>query len=193
MLALLPKLKDVDRFNADELLKLARQACCEKLKRAAAMEDSKKLLEQWRQLPNNYKKDQQLVICYVEQLILLHLYDDAEQLLAEKIQRHYHKALVSLYGDIVSTKLIRQLTFLEKLLPTHASDAVLLLAIGKIHFSLGNLESAEEFTGAALINSRSPKRPCGWVDFMLSEASTKKVAKPMLRRCRKRTSRKRNT
>ena len=152
VLALLPSLKNVDRFSADELLKLARQACCEKLKRAAALPDIKKLLEQWRQLPNNYKKDQQLVICYVEQLILRHLYDDAEQLLAEKIQRHYHIALVSLYGDIVSTKLTRQLTLLEKLLPTHASDAVLLLAVGKIHLALGNLESA-----CLLYTSPSPR------------------------------------
>ena len=52
---------------------------------------------------------------------------------------------MSLYGNIVSSKLTRQLSLLEKLLPTHASDAVLLLAIGKIHLALGNLESAEEF------------------------------------------------
>ena len=157
VLALLPSLKNVDRFSADELLKLARQACCEKLKRAASLPNGKKLLEQWRQLPNNYKKDQQLVICYVEQLILRHLYDDAEQFLAEKIQHHYHIALVSLYGDIVSTKLTRQLTLLEKLLPTHASDAVLLLAVGKIHLALGNLESAEEFFKRSFSQQQIPE------------------------------------
>ena len=157
VLALLPSLKNIDRFSADELLTLARQACREKLKRAASMPDSKNLLDQWRQLPNNYKKDQQLVICYVEQLILRHLYDDAEQLLAEKIQRHYDVALVSLYGDIVSTKLTQQLTLVEKLLPTHANDAVLLLAVGKIHLALGKVQSAEEFFKRSFRQKQMPE------------------------------------
>ena len=157
VLALLPSLKNIDRFSADELLTLARQACREKLKRAASLPDSKNLLDQWRQLPNNYKKDQQLVICYVEQLILRHLYDDAEQILAEKIQRHYDVALVSLYGDIVSTKLTQQLTLVEKLLPTHANDAVLLLAVGKIHLALGKVQSAEEFFKRSFSQKQMPE------------------------------------
>ena len=53
VLALIPSLKNIDRFSADELLNLARQACREKLKRAASLPDSKNLLDQWRQLPNN--------------------------------------------------------------------------------------------------------------------------------------------
>ena len=115
------------------------------------------MLDQWRQLPNNYKKDQQLVICYVEQLILRHLYDDAEQLLAEKIQLHYDMALVNLYGDIVSTKLTQQLTLVEKLLPTHANDAVLLLAVGKIHLALGKVQSAEEFFKRSFTQKQMPE------------------------------------
>ena len=156
VLKLLPSLKNSDRFSPDELLELARQACFEKLKRAAMLPESHQLLEQWRQLPAEHKKDQRLVICYAEQLIKCDLHDEAEQLLAEKIQRHYQPELVSRYGDVVSSKLAKQLSLVEKLLPVHANDATLLFAVGKIHLALKNVQLAEEFLKRSLSHGQLP-------------------------------------
>ena len=150
VLTLLPSLKNIDRFSPSELLEWARQACCEKLKCAALLPDNKILIEQWRQLPTEYKKDQRIVVCYAEQLLICHLHDEAEQLLSVKLQRHYHVELLNIYGDIASTKPAKQLAQVEKLLSARPNDAVLLLAIGKIHLRLGNAHLAEEFLKRSL-------------------------------------------
>lgn len=86
----------------------------------------------WYRLPSSFQADNELLTCYVEQLIAQNSSDLAEPLIRNALKRHWNEALVFYYGRIQGADSRQQLIFAESLLPRHEKDSLLLLTLGRL-------------------------------------------------------------
>jgi len=129
---LLPALRRSEVLDHDKWQRLAVQVYQERIRELTAARDIDTLKDGWSQLPPPVRQDHALLAVYIEQLVRLGEYDQAENLLREQLAHYWDERLVYLYGELEGCDSTAQQKIAEKWLAQHDKDAVLLLSLGKI-------------------------------------------------------------
>jgi len=109
----------------------------------------------WNSLARKVQKNAHLVYVYAQALVENRLDEEAEIILRKSLSSYWHKASVDLYGRLQVVEVHRQLKTLEYWQKEHLDDAVLLLALGRMHLRLKQREQAREFFNRSLIARKS--------------------------------------
>jgi HemY protein len=161
VIELLPALRKQKVLVGDELSLLERQAWTGRLDRVLAEPRSEassaRLVEAWRQLNPVLRDDIDLVLRYSAALHGLGADDEAEPVLRHAIQANYASALVELYGVLRTQDPAAQLKVAERWLPTHPSDAGLLLCLGRLSLRCRLWGKARDYLESSLNFERRPE------------------------------------
>ncbi len=129
---LLPELRRSEVLDHDQWQRLAVQVYRERIRELTSAQDVETLKTGWTQLPPPVRQEHALLALYIEQLVRLGEYDQAESLLREQLAEYWDDRLVYLYGELEGCDSTAQQATAEKWLVKHGKDAVLLLTLGKI-------------------------------------------------------------
>jgi len=126
---LLPKLKKYGRLEASTLQEWSIRVYQEHL---AATADGSALLETWKGVPKELKKDIAILESWYSNLIRTGMHDKAEKDLAAELKRGWRAPLVRLYGLVEGKDATRQLKRAETWLKNHGEDIDLLLTAARL-------------------------------------------------------------
>lgn len=140
---LLPALRKYNAMPVEAIKNLEQTVCCAKLGRAAN-DGAEAMIACWKHLPNEVRKNPQVLACYAEHLIELDSLEEAERVLRAQLHRQYDSDLVRLYGLAGHSAAEKQLAFANKLAKSHSDDPVLSLTLARIHLRQNNQDEARE-------------------------------------------------
>jgi HemY protein len=126
---LLPKLKKYGRLEASTLQEWSIRVYQEHL---AAAADGAALLETWKGVPKELKKDIAILESWYSNLIRTGMHDKAEKDIAAELKRGWRAPLVRLYGLVEGKDATRQLKRAETWLKNHGDDIDLLLTAARL-------------------------------------------------------------
>ncbi len=129
LLDLMPLLRKHKAMKADVMGDLAQQAYLALLQKAGSFAD---LSNVWSRIPTPVQESENILMMYVQRLLVLGESDLAEPLLRHGLQRRFSDALLMCYGKIEGAEPTRQLALVESLLVEHERDAVALLTAGRL-------------------------------------------------------------
>lgn len=136
VLELLPSLRKRNVLPDDELESLARSARVHRLQQVAAQapegEELARLRAHWDGLGNHERRDPVVLLAYCRRVNALGDADTAEGLIRQALKRDWDAELVRQYGLVRTDDPAQQLRHAEKWIAGHESDAVLLLALGRL-------------------------------------------------------------
>lgn len=127
--ALLPRLRKYGRIPDERLREWSVRVQCEHF---AAAADSDAVLEAWRTVPRNLRKDTALLEAWFSALVRTGLHDRAEKEIAAALKREWRGPLVRVYGEVEASDPMRQLRRAEGWLTAHGDDPDLLLTAAKL-------------------------------------------------------------
>mgnify|MGYP001823071076 FL=1 len=152
LIDLLPRIKKAKVFADEEYVTLERRAWSERIGAAGAG-----LQTVWQDLPKELTRDPQLAAAYAHAARAAGDVDSAEEALRRALDKHWDAQLVALYGEIQSSDPRRQLVVAEGWLKHRASDAALLLTLGRVAMMNEQWAKAREYLEASLRLQRSPE------------------------------------
>lgn len=132
LMELLPLLRKRNVMTEREFVHLEIKAYRGFIKNAGEQTDLRSFQRVWRRLPHGLNKNPILIQTYTEVLIAKGASPEAEEFLGKILGHVWDDNLVTLYGEIVSNKPVRQLTVAEGWLNHHKQDATLLFVLGKL-------------------------------------------------------------
>lgn len=132
--ALLPELRRQTLYPAAFLDELETRALLGRLHNAAQSPDAQALRQCWQSFETPQRQRPALIAAYVETMRShgLAAEAEAETLLREALNRQLDERLLALYGCVQGRDLTRQLTQAERWLKTQATNATLLLTLGRL-------------------------------------------------------------
>ncbi|MDQ2076939.1 heme biosynthesis HemY N-terminal domain-containing protein [Marinimicrobium sp. ABcell2] len=122
---------ELDRLTFQLHLALLRRSG-HKARQKTSDEALKLLHKTWDHVPNNLKREPEIVLCYAQQLIDNQLHEEAEALVRKTLEKHWDRDLVRLYGLIAGPDSRKQLVAAESWLKKRPGDALLLLSLGRL-------------------------------------------------------------
>ena len=128
--SLLPQLKKHKVFTSEQIEVLELDIFKSKLSQCALSKAA--LSELWHQIPKGLRKQSDILLPYVNALIKLNRYEEAEVQLKQALKSTWQPALIDAYGQLKSDKPDRQLQLAETWLKQHDQSATLLLALGRL-------------------------------------------------------------
>ncbi len=129
---LLPELRKRKVLEEDEADALERQVYSALLKYAHEHGKLEQLRAVWERTPRYLRQKPEVVTVYVRGLLALGGGDEAEELLADTVRRHWDPELVRLYGLAESKNPTQQLATAEEWLKRHQRHPLLLLTLGRV-------------------------------------------------------------
>jgi len=137
LLELLPELRKHRILPADVLDKLEHECQIRLLSEPQTAEGEVEVgldyvQKRWQALPANLKKDPELLQLYLQRLIELEAFDEAEKLTARALKHEWSDQLALLFGLIRGANPTRQLAHAEAWLAQHDSSAQLKLTLGRL-------------------------------------------------------------
>lgn len=132
VLEILEKLDRKSLLRPEEIRAKQLMAYTGLLQLAGKTTDRRRLDEVWNSIPKKLQKELYILEVYIDERLRFPDTADCEVLLRDVLKHQWDPALVRLYGLVRSPDGSRQLAFAERLLKSHARDAILLLAIGRL-------------------------------------------------------------
>jgi HemY protein len=159
---LFPKLRKAKVLSNQEVEELEIKLAIESLK-SSSLECQKLLVANrlphlqlvWGGFTRAVQKNPHVVYCYAQALVENKLDEEAEVILRKSVSNHWHRASVDLYGRLQIIEVYRQLKTLESWQADHANDAVLLLALGRIHLRHHQRDLARDFFSRSIVAQKS--------------------------------------
>lgn len=159
---LFPQLRKAKVLSNQEVEELEIKLAIEAL-RSSSIECQKLLVANrlphlqlvWGGFARVVQKNPQVVYCYAQALVENKLDEEAEVILRKSVSSHWHRASVDLYGRLQIIEVYRQLKTLESWQGEHQNDAVLLLALGRIHLRHQQRELARDFFNRSILAQKS--------------------------------------
>ena len=157
LIKILPSLSKKNILNNEQYLKMEQDAynsIFSNLNRNLSDPSLNKQLSNidklWESLTSTQRNDPAMIYRYAKGLTILGAEKKAEQLLHDKLSRHYSSELINLYGIINGQDTHKQLITAENLLNQRSNDAELLLALGRISFKNKLYGKSREYLEASL-------------------------------------------
>ncbi|NOX92973.1 MAG: heme biosynthesis protein HemY [Gammaproteobacteria bacterium] len=129
LLEIIPLLRKRKAMKTDIIDDLAQQVYLALLQRARSFAD---LSDVWSRIPGPIREKENILIMYVQRLLVMDESDLAEPLLRHALRRQFSEPLLLCYGKIESAEPTRQLDLVESLLVEHERDAAVLLTAGRL-------------------------------------------------------------
>jgi len=120
-------------------------------------EQQGQLAELWEMLPKSLRKESEIIAQYADALIKVNAKDKLQPLLTKALSNDWHPGLIDRFGTAQTSKPKKQLATGEKWLFSHADDANLLLALGRICRRLDLLGKAKDYLSSAVALEASPQ------------------------------------
>lgn len=159
---LFPQLRKAKVLSNQEVEELEIKLAIESLK-TSSLECQKLLVANrlphlqlvWGGFARAVQKNPQVVYCYAQALVENKLDEEAEVMLRKSVSHHWHRASVDLYGRLRVIEVHRQLKTLESWQNEHPNDAVLLLALGRIHLRHQQRDLARDYFNRSIVAQKS--------------------------------------
>ena len=154
---LLPALRRAKLLSGNQWQQLVVKVYREQVLGLSSVNDVDSLKTGWKQLPQAVQLDESLMTMYIQQLMRLGAYKQAEQLLAAQIKRGWNQRLVYLFGDLQAADTTSQQDRAERWLEQHPQDPVLLLTLGKISLRSQLWGKARSYLEASIKQQATPE------------------------------------
>jgi len=153
MSKLLPEMQRHSALSKEKLEALQRQCYLAIMQNSlsnlgAETEDKERLAtltRNWRNIPDNINRDEELVKCYTGLLMEAGAEGKAETFLKDLIKRQWDERLVNLYGRIAGDSPARQLDTAKGWQKEHSDSASLMLTLGRLSMRNEHWGKAIEF------------------------------------------------
>jgi len=126
---ILPKLRKHGRIDPEVLDEWTLRVHCEDVR---AAKDGPAVLEAWKNVPKELKKDLAALDAYLSSLIRTGMHERAEKDITAELKRSWRSPVVAYYGLVQAEDATRQLKKAEDWLKQHGEDADLLLAAARL-------------------------------------------------------------
>lgn len=118
---------------------------------------SEALISYWTDTPQHLKSLPDVIEHYAKQLILVDAADEAEKLLRLYLNKNWQESTIILYAELDVMIDKEQLEMVESWLNDHQQNAFLLLALGKMCYSLSLWGKAKNYLEASLSINPMPQ------------------------------------
>lgn len=172
VLDLVGQLEQRNAFDRTLAEQLRRNAHLENLKSKAI--NPQLLKNYWQAIPAAERKDSRLAAASAHEHMALDECVTAHQIIEQSLDQQWDPELIGLYAECLGEDAIGQIKRAEAWLESHANDAGLLLALGKLCFHCKLWGKAQNYLEASL--SLEPGHPAHFTLAQLNE----KIGKPEL-------------
>lgn len=128
---LLPQLRKAKVLDAEQAEHFEKNLYCEML-RVAGTKDRAELQRQWNDLPRSARKNPDVVLVYVQQLMTFGEHQEAEQLIQKTLKYDWQPGLMKIYSTFKFDNLNRQLVIAGAWLKMYGNKPEILLFLGKL-------------------------------------------------------------
>jgi len=128
-------------------------------------------------LPKSLRKESEIIVQYADALVRVNAKDRLQPLLTKALNNDWHPDLIDRFGAVQTSKPEKQLATAEKWLSSHAEDASLLLALGRICRRLDLLGKARDYLTSALAFDASPEHYLELAEVLTAMGDHKASAK----------------
>ena len=132
ILQLLPNLKRYHVFPAEELDLIEDITLQAILRQIATQEGKQALMVYWQNLSKKKRERNKVIQVYVQSLVELSAYSEAEKIIRLTLKRTWDMELVKLYGFSPSQDIGKQISIAEGWLKNHAGESMLLLTLARL-------------------------------------------------------------
>lgn len=132
MVQLLPQLQKYSVLAPEDFTALELKTYIYLMRIAAKQSGKDGLLDFWEHLPRNVRNHAEITENYVQLLLQVQAYTEAEHLLRNQIKRQWDEKLVKLYGLTLGPDINKQITNAETWLKNHQDNPVLLLTLARL-------------------------------------------------------------
>lgn len=133
---LLPQLKRHSDIDQDTLMKIQLKTSLGLLQFVSKDNNLDHLYECYNEIPKTLRHNAAIVSCYVNYLLEKNDITTAESTLRHTLKKEWNDDLILLFSQIKSENPNKQLQFVEHFLNHHPENPSLLLALGKLTYSL---------------------------------------------------------
>ncbi len=146
---ILPTIEDMHVLDKENLRVLQTGVYVHRLENLIEQPQSN-LDEFWKTVPRALKKENRLVIRYIQALNQHQQHELAWELLAHQLKSNWNSDVIALISQINLSDSSYQLTIAEKWLRTHENDALLLYQLGKLCMRLNLWGKARDYFEKAI-------------------------------------------
>lgn len=132
LIKLLPQIRKYNVLPSAELIDLEAQTYSSIMQAEVKKSGKAALLLLWDDFPKNVRQQPLIVQSYVQQLLDLGAYNEAEQVLRYTLKKQWDINLVRLYGLTLSTEISKQIATAESWLQAHLAEPALLLTLARL-------------------------------------------------------------
>jgi HemY protein len=132
---LLEEVKKSKLISEDKLNSLEIETYSGMLTTNIKQQNQERTKQIWQQIPKKLKDHADLLKIYINFLVSLEEYNDAEKILRSYLSNHWQDSMVCLYAQLETTNPQKQLETAESWLQGHARSASLLMVLGKLCIS----------------------------------------------------------
>ena len=147
---LLPEVQRTGAISDEKLLSLELETWCGLISERASSDDVDAVTLLWDEIPGNIRSLPEAVEHYANELIRLHAFGEAEQVLRNYLSCHWSDSTVMLYSELDVMATDEQVSMVEGWLQDHQHNEFLLLALGKICLSRNDWGKARSYLEASL-------------------------------------------
>jgi HemY protein len=142
------QLEKRDALDAASVAQIRQQAWLEKIR--AQAHDSPALQAVWKGIPAEFRRHTKMAATAARAFIRLGEGRTAQEILTDSLETEWDSGLVVLYGDCQGGDAVKQIEQAERWLKSHAGDAGLLLALGKLCLQQGLWGKAQSYLDASV-------------------------------------------
>ncbi|MCD6045853.1 MAG: hemY [Gammaproteobacteria bacterium] len=157
LLDLLPLLKKQKIVDNAQLQQLSEKAYLELLLLQLKQGDQQKIELYWQKLPKPLQRRKEWALPYAHFLLDSHMPDLAEECVRDALKTHFEPELITVYGQIHSQRLNKQIDFALSLLKQHGQEPHILLCLGQLAMADGALSQANSYLTHSLQVRPLPK------------------------------------
>ena len=156
LLALLPSMRKANLLDSVQRDLFEKNIYCEIL-HAATNKDLDGLHDLWRAIPRSSRKNPDVVLAYVKQLLRVgQASNEMEELIRSTLKSSWQPELATIYGTLPFSNLNRQLVIVGAWLKIHGQRPELLLTLGKLCVQVQLWGKAKDYFKKCLAEGKNP-------------------------------------
>ncbi|HTM63127.1 MAG TPA: heme biosynthesis HemY N-terminal domain-containing protein [Gammaproteobacteria bacterium] len=153
---LLPDLRKAKVLTPDQALHFEKNIYCQMLM-AAGTKDRTELTRIWNEMPRSARKNPDIVLAYVQQLMTFGDHAEAEQLIQKTLKYNWQPDLMKIYSKFSFDNLNRQLVIAGAWLKIYGNKPEILLFLGKTCMQIQLWGKAKDYFERCLAQGPNPE------------------------------------
>jgi HemY protein len=154
---ILPELKKHGNLSAESFLSFEVLVCNGQFSNLTRNKSATLLIDLWKDIPHHLKTLPVVVEHYAKQLVIVDAAGEAENTLRLYLNKNWQESTITLYSELNVLVDIKKLEMAENWLKDHQQNAWLLLALGKMCYSLSLWGKAKNYLEASIAINPMPE------------------------------------